>query len=130
MLDAFIANISVKVNTILLRVTGLEDRVKALEELEASKSRTNESCKPPKPKVDPSPGNWATNRVSSVRTDYERGYVQWNASEDKHLVESYESGVPIELLAEEHGRSLNAMCCRLIKLGYDESEVKKCLYTR
>jgi hypothetical protein len=41
----------------------------------------------------------------------------WSASEDNTLLRSYDSGVPIERLANLHGRSSRSIAARLVRLG-------------
>ncbi|WPH64661.1 hypothetical protein [Vibrio phage vB_VpaP_SJSY21] len=129
MLDALVAKIGLKLNTVILRLTGLEDRVRVLEE-ERGMLLSKLETKDDNLEVVSSPDNWATTRVSNCKTSNPRGYVQWNASEERYLREAFDRGVTIKTLSEEHGRSENAIFCRLVKMGYNELEIRKCLYTQ
>ena len=44
----------------------------------------------------------------------------WTVGEEKHVMKSYDSGMSIEAIAEEHGRTREAIAHRLIKLGYKD----------
>jgi len=49
----------------------------------------------------------------------------WTPGEEIHLKKSYDSGVSIEAIAADHGRTREAIAHRLIKLGYTGITTKK-----
>jgi hypothetical protein len=49
----------------------------------------------------------------------------WTSEEDSRLVEQFDGGISLKLLASEHGRSVAAVQARLVRLGkIDEASVQ------
>lgn len=62
------------------------------------------------------PSDWSEFKAF-IRARIPRAYSAWSDAEDKLLRDQFESGIPIEELAERHERSPGAVRSRLLKLG-------------
>jgi hypothetical protein len=56
----------------------------------------------------------ATHRKSSIHA---KAGSPWSVDEDKELLAAFDSGIPVNEIAQRHGRTQGAIAARLVRLG-------------